>query len=77
MILKKYHLVLLLLLELGTGWAPAVADDDAELKLIQEQERVSTDDRDYWIGGLAYDQVQNEGNFFVNFLVDTCPFWGH
>ena len=57
------HISWLLLLELGTGWAPAVADDAAELKLIQEQERISTDDRDYWIGGLAYDKVQNEGKF--------------
>ena len=53
----------MLFLELGTGWAPAVADDAAELKLIQEKERISTDDRDYWIGGLAYDKVQNEGKF--------------
>ena len=37
----------------------------AELNLIQEQERISTDDRDYWIGGLAYDPVQNEGIFQI------------
>ena len=62
------------MLELGTGWAPAVADDAAELKLMQEQERISTDDRTYWIGGLAYDQVQNESNFFKNpFLRPLIP----
>ena len=56
------------MLELGTGWAPAVADDAAELKLIQEQERISTDDRDYWIGGLAYDPVQDEGEFQIKLM---------
>ena len=56
------------MLELGNGWAPAVADDAAELNLIQEKERLSTDDRDYWIGGLAYDPVQNEGKFQIKLM---------
>ena len=50
-----------LLPELGSGWIPAVADDAEELKFIQEQERISTDDRDYWIGGLAYETLESRG----------------
>ena len=45
------------LLELGAGWAPAVADDIDELEDIQAHEILSTDDRDYWIGGLAYNNT--------------------
>ena len=44
-------------LELGAGWAAAVADDLEELELFKENNRISSDDRDYWIGGLAYDTL--------------------
>ena len=45
------------LLELGDGWAAAVADDAEELEFFQENNRISSDDRNYWIGGLAYDTL--------------------
>ena len=51
-----------LLLELGTGWAPAVADDVVELEFIQEQEQISSDDRSYWIGGLGYETLESQGS---------------
>ena len=44
-------------LELGGGWAAAIADDPAELQFFQENNRISSDDRNYWIGGLAYDTL--------------------
>ena len=47
----------LLLVELGPGWAPAIADDQAELDLILKQSRISTDDRHFWIGGLAFNPL--------------------
>ena len=45
------------MVELGPRWAPAVADDQAELDLILKQSRISTDDRNFWIGGLAYNPL--------------------
>ena len=41
--------------------APAIANDAAELQFIQDQERLSSDDRTYWIGGLAYQTVESQG----------------
>ena len=49
------------MLELGTGWAPAVAEDVVELEFIKEQERLSSDDRTYWIGGLGYETLESRG----------------
>ena len=51
----------LILLELGIGWTPAVADDPTELNFIQDMERSSTDDQSYWIGGLAYETLESGG----------------
>ena len=50
-----------MVLELGIGWAPAVADDATELTFIQDTERSSTDDQSYWIGGLAYETLESRG----------------
>ena len=47
--------------ELGSGWAPAVADTYTELKFIQQQERLSSNDQSYWIGGLAYQTLESQG----------------
>ena len=58
------------LLELGPGWAPAIADDIEELHSIQAHEALSTDDRDYWIGGLAYNETL-EGK------IRKCKYIGH
>ena len=49
------------MLELGTGWAPAVAEDVVELEFIKEKERLSSDDRTYWIGGLGYERLESRG----------------
>ena len=49
------------MVELGPGWAPAVVDDVVELEFIQEQERLSSDDRTYWIGGLGYETLESRG----------------
>ena len=48
-------------LELGIGWAPAVAGDATGLTFIQDTERSSTDDQSYWIGGLAYETLESRG----------------
>ena len=45
------------ILDLGTGWDPVIVDDTAELEFIKSQERLSTDNRNYWLGGLAYQTV--------------------
>ena len=50
-----------MLLELGVGWAPAIADDSTELDLFQENNRISTDRRSYWIGGLGYETLESQG----------------
>ena len=52
----------LYLLELGAGWAPAVLDNTEELVFIHQCERRAADKRSYWIGGLAYDTVESQGN---------------
>ena len=44
-------------LELGDGWAAANADDPEELEFYKENNRISSNDRNYWIGGLAYDTL--------------------
>ena len=48
-------------LDLGVGWAAAVADDPTELQFYQENNRISTDHRSYWIGGLGYETLESEG----------------
>ena len=49
------------MIELGSGWAPAVIDDSEEFDFIQHQERMSTDDRSYWIGDMTYDTLESKG----------------
>ena len=58
-------LVICYLLELGDGWAPAVADDTTELEFFQTNNRVSTDGRPFWIGGLAYEPLESPGNTLI------------
>ena len=48
-------------LELGTGWAPTSVDDAAEFDFIQEKERISPDDRSYWIGRWFSDTLESRG----------------
>ena len=52
-----YTLIYFNWLELGVGWAAAVADDSSELEFFKQNNRISSDDRNYWIGGLAYDTL--------------------
>ena len=56
------------LLELGAGWAPAIADNVDELEDIQAHEAFSTDFREYWIGGLAYNDTL-EGKININYKI--------
>ena len=55
------------MLELGDGWAPAVADDPTEF--FQTNNRVSTDGRPFWIGGLAYQPLEFEGKTLIILLL--------
>ena len=60
-------------LELGVGWAAAVADDPAELEFFQKNNRISSDDRDYyWIGGLTYDTLDERNK--RKYRVSLCLF---
>ena len=47
-------------LDLGGGWAAAIADDPAELQFFLENNRISSDDNNYWIGGLAYNNTLDD-----------------
>ena len=58
---KCLILVIWNLLELGDGWAPAVADDPTELQFFFEKNKVSTGGQNFWIGGLAYQPPESEG----------------
>ena len=41
----------LFITELGTGWAPAVADTSVELNNIDRGQKQLSNDRSFWIGG--------------------------
>ena len=56
------------MLELGAGWAPAVADDPTELQFFFEKNKVSTDGQNFWIGGLAYQPLESEGKTLIILL---------
>ena len=60
------------MLELGPGWTPAIADDPAELDLFYRQKKISTDDRHYWIGGLAYKTLQGKVTYTRGGLRMAC-----
>ena len=57
------------MLELGDGWAPAVADDPTELEFFQTNNRVSTEGWPFWIGGLAYQPLESEGKTLIILLL--------
>ena len=39
------------LTELGIGWGPVYAADDAELQFIKDKQMLSSDNRSFWFGG--------------------------
>ena len=51
----------MLLTELGVGWSPAFAADTIEREFIKEQQRISADQKSFWIGGLGEESLESQG----------------
>ena len=70
-IVNRFFSIVITLLEIGSGWIPALLNNEAEHAFVVKSQRVLSNNLSYWIGGSAI--TTGDIDFFHYFLYQTNP----